>query len=63
MKHRPSFSTLFAAFALTSCLVHPPALRAENEIGFIERFALASDREKALGYSEIGSDNAFWWQR
>jgi zinc protease len=23
----------------------------------------AADREKALGYSEIGSDNAFWWQR
>jgi zinc protease len=23
----------------------------------------AAEREKALGYSEIGSDNAFWWQR
>jgi zinc protease len=23
----------------------------------------AADREKALGYSEIGADNAFWWQK
>jgi hypothetical protein len=23
----------------------------------------AADREKALGYAEIGSDNAFWWQK
>ncbi len=23
----------------------------------------ASEREKALGYSEVGPDNAFWWQR
>ncbi len=23
----------------------------------------AAEREKALGYSRIGSDNAFWWQR
>jgi len=23
----------------------------------------AAEREKALGYSEIGPDNAFWWQR
>ena len=24
---------------------------------------LAADREKALGYTEVGPDNAFWWQR
>jgi zinc protease len=23
----------------------------------------AAEREKALGYSEIGADNAFWWQK
>ena len=61
MKHRPSFFTLFAAAALTVCLVHPPAARAENEIGFIERFALATDREKALGELVPGSEDYYFF--
>ena len=35
-----------AALALPSIAL---AQEGENEIGFIERFALAADREKALG--------------
>ena len=61
MKHRPLFSTLFAAAALTACLVHPPALRAENEVGFIERFALAADREKALAELVPGSEDYYFF--
>ncbi len=61
MKRRPLFSTLIAAAALTASLVHPQAVRAENEIGFIERFALAADREKALGELVPGSEDYYFF--
>jgi len=61
MKHRPLISTVFAAAALAACSVLPPALRAENEIGFIERFALAPDREKALGELVPGSEDYYFF--
>ena len=58
---RPSLVTLFAAAALAAGIVHPPAVRAENEIGFIERFALAADREKALGELVPGSEDYYFY--
>lgn len=36
-------------------------LHAENEIGFIERFALAADREKALGELVPGSEEYYFF--
>ena len=41
---------------LAFALLLPFAAFAENEIGFIERFALAADREKALGELVPGSE-------
>ncbi len=61
MKPRPLISTLFAAAGMAACLVVPPTLRAENEIGFIERFALAADREKALGELVPGSEDYYFF--
>ena len=57
MKLHPSLVPWFAAAALAVGLAHPPALRAENEIGFIERFALAADRQAALGELVPGSED------
>ena len=34
---------------------------AENEVGFIERFALAEDREKALGELVPGSEDYYYF--
>ena len=42
-------------------LAFSPWLRAENEIGFIERFALAPDREKALGELIPGSEDYYFY--
>lgn len=39
----------------------PLAALAENEIGFIERFALAADREKALGELVPGSEEYYFF--
>jgi hypothetical protein len=61
MKIRPSIPTLFAATALAAGCVLAPILRAENEIGFIERFALAPDREKALGELVPGSEDYYFF--
>ncbi|MCX6879170.1 MAG: hypothetical protein NTW21_36000, partial [Verrucomicrobia bacterium] len=61
MKLRPLFSPVFAAAALAACFVVPPLLRAENEIGFIERFALAADRDKALGELVPGSEDYYFF--
>ncbi|MEI8044349.1 MAG: hypothetical protein WCL11_23260, partial [Verrucomicrobiota bacterium] len=47
--------------AWVACGVFAPALRAENEIGFIERFALASDREKALAELVPGSEDYYFY--
>src|SRR3954469_7479331 len=39
----------------------PRFAMAENEIGFIERFALASDREKVLGELVPGSEDYYFY--
>ncbi|MCU0780137.1 MAG: hypothetical protein MUF04_03425, partial [Akkermansiaceae bacterium] len=61
MKHRPHFFALFAAATLVVGIAVPPSVRAENEIGFIERFALASDREAALGELVPGSEDYYFF--
>ena len=55
MKTRTS---LPAAIALVTTLVLPVCAWAENEIGFIEKFALAPDRSKVLGELVPGRDYA-----
>ncbi|MEI7956767.1 MAG: hypothetical protein WCJ66_16505, partial [Verrucomicrobiota bacterium] len=61
MKSRPSILSWLAAFVLAAGIFGPPAARAENEIGFIERFALAADREKALGELVPGSEDYYFY--
>jgi hypothetical protein len=51
----PAMKTLVLALLL------PLAALAENEIGFIERFALAADREKALGELVPGSEEYYFF--
>lgn len=46
---------------LALALLLPLAALAENEIGFIERFALAADREKALGELVPGSEEYYFF--
>lgn len=47
--------------SLALALLLPLAALAENEIGFIERFALAADREKALGELVPGSEEYYFF--
>ncbi len=61
MKPHPSLVSLFVAAALAAGIVHPPVLLGQNEIGFIERFALAADREKALGELVPGSEEYYFF--
>ncbi|WP_461785652.1 hypothetical protein [Prosthecobacter sp.] len=54
----------FRPFALVLGLLFtlkPLTGHAENEIGFIERFALAADREKALGELVPGSEEYYFF--
>ncbi|MFO1439281.1 MAG: hypothetical protein U1F81_13265 [Verrucomicrobiaceae bacterium] len=46
---------------LVFALLLPLAALAENEIGFIERFALAADREKALAELVPGSEEYYFF--
>jgi len=46
---------------LALALLLPLAALAENEIGFIERFSLAADREKALGELVPGSEEFYFF--
>lgn len=46
---------------LALALLLPLTALAENEIGFIERFALAADREKALGELVPGSEEFYFF--
>ena len=36
-------------------------LRMRSDAYFLD--PAAAQREKALGYSRLGADNAFWWQK
>lgn len=56
MKSRPKLCILFAGLSLSSV---SPALSDENEFRLIERFALASDREKVLGELVPGTENYY----
>ncbi len=47
--------------ALVLALLLPLAAHADNETGFIERFALAADREKALGELVPGSEEYYFF--
>ncbi|WP_397384757.1 autotransporter-associated beta strand repeat-containing protein, partial [Prosthecobacter sp.] len=47
--------------SLVLALLLPLTVLAENEIGFIERFALAADREKALGELVPGSEEYYFF--
>jgi autotransporter-associated beta strand protein len=47
--------------SLVLALLLPLTVFAENEIGFIERFALAADREKALGELVPGSEEYYFF--
>ncbi len=58
MKTRTS---LPAAIALVTTLVLPVCSWAENEIGFIEKFALAPDREKVLGELVPGTEDYYFF--
>ena len=46
---------------LLFALLLPLAALAENEIGFVERFALAADRKKALGELVPGSEEYYFF--
>ena len=61
MKLRPSIVSWFATAAVAASIAYPLALHAGNEIGFIERFALAADREKALGELVPGSEDYYFY--
>ena len=58
MKKRTSFPS---AFALVATLVFPVCSWAENEIGFIEKFALAPDRAKVLGELVPGTEEYYFF--
>ncbi|WP_395736053.1 autotransporter-associated beta strand repeat-containing protein [Prosthecobacter sp.] len=47
--------------SIAFALLLPFAVHADNEVGFIERFALASDREKALGELVPGSQDYYFF--
>ena len=58
MNMRHSFP---AAFAVVTSLVLPVCSWADNEIGFIEKFALAPDRAKVLGELVPGTEDWYFF--
>src|SRR6188474_1323690 len=46
---------------LAAVLAFAPLVRGENEIGFIEKFALAPDREAVLGQLIPGSEDYYFF--
>ncbi len=50
-----------AALATLTSIVFPAVSWGENEIGFIEKFALAPDREKVLGELVPGSEDYYFY--
>ena len=49
------------ALALFSSLAAPAVVRAANEIGFVEKFALAADREEALRQLIPGTEEFYFY--
>jgi len=54
-------TSLPAAVALATTLVLPVCSWAENEIGFIEKFALAPDRAKVLSELVPGTEDYYFF--
>lgn len=48
-------------FVLAGLLAFAPLLRAGNEVGFVERYALAADREKALTELTPGTEDYYYF--
>src|SRR4051794_34662422 len=56
-----SMKTRLALVLAVTVLFAPLAGRAENEIGFIEKFALASDREAVLDQLVPGTEDYYFY--
>ncbi len=56
-----SRTCLPVALAALTSIVFPAVSWAENEIGYIEKFALAADREKVLGELVPGSEDYYFF--
>ena len=56
-----SRTSLPVALAALTSIVFPVACWGENEVGFIEKFALAPDREKVLGELVPGSEDYYFF--
>ena len=56
-----TYIRFLAALAAMTILSPAGVALADNEIGFIERFALAPDREKALGELVPGSEDFYYY--
>ena len=54
-------TSLRLALVVLSSLLRPVGGRAENEIGFVEKFALGADREKVLGELIPGSEEFYFF--
>ena len=58
----PSLNRLgLAAWILAAALASPPPVGADTEIGFIETFALAADREATLGQLVPGTEDHYFF--
>lgn len=55
-------SGLLVPALLAAAVLAPASSRAENEVGFLERFALAPDREKVLSELVPGSEDDYFYR-
>ena len=61
LRLRPGSIALLLAAPLAGSLLAPPATRADTDIGFIENFALAGDREATLGQLVPGTEEHYFF--
>ncbi len=59
--HATPLTASIAALATFASILLPKATWADNEIGYIEKFALAPDREKVLGELVPGSEEYYFF--
>jgi hypothetical protein len=59
--HAVPLAASIAALAMLSPILLPATSWADNEIGYIEKFALAPDREKVLGELVPGSEDYYFF--
>src|SRR2546423_15583115 len=57
----PAMKSILLSLTLLLASALPRFAPAENEVGFIERFALAADREKVLGELVPGSEDYYFY--